>query len=51
MMRERAQISGGSLDIASTPGEGTTVTAEFKATWLSAPEGAQALGLGESDQA
>jgi signal transduction histidine kinase len=51
MMRERAQISGGSLEIASTPGEGTTVTAEFRTTWLSAPEGAQALGLGGSDQA
>jgi signal transduction histidine kinase len=34
MMRERAQISGGSLDIASTPEQGTRVTADFKTTWL-----------------
>ena len=29
MMRERAKVGGGSLEVASTPGEGTTITVRF----------------------
>lgn len=46
MMRERAQISGGSLTIESTPGEGSVVTAEFKTAVMSDLEETRALGLG-----
>jgi signal transduction histidine kinase len=49
MMRERAQISGGSLDIQSTPGEGTVVTAEFRTSWLSDQAAARRLGLPDVD--
>jgi signal transduction histidine kinase len=34
MMKERAQVTGGDLSLESTPGEGSTVTAEFKTNWL-----------------
>ncbi|HEX6263045.1 MAG TPA: sensor histidine kinase, partial [Actinomycetota bacterium] len=53
MMRERAQISGGSLTIESTPGEGSTVVAEFSTAWLSDSdqESHRALGLSSSDPA
>jgi signal transduction histidine kinase len=34
MMRERAQVSGGSFRIESTKGLGTTVIAEFPTSWL-----------------
>lgn len=46
MMRERAQISGGSLVIESTPGEGSVVTAEFKTAVMSDLEETQSLGFG-----
>lgn len=40
MMRERAQVSGGTFSIESTPGEGTTVTAEFPTSWMmESPDG------------
>jgi two-component system sensor histidine kinase NreB len=34
MMKERAQIAGGSLDLVSARGHGTVVTARFPSTWL-----------------
>ena len=34
MMKERTLVAGGSFDIASAPGAGTTVTAEFPTSWL-----------------
>lgn len=34
MMKERAQVSGGSFRIESSRGRGTTVTAEFPTSWL-----------------
>jgi signal transduction histidine kinase len=34
MMKERAQIAGGSLDLVSARGHGTIVTARFPSTWL-----------------
>lgn len=35
MMRERAQVSGGSFTVESEQGRGSTVVAEFKTMWLS----------------
>lgn len=40
MMRERATVGGGSLTIASAPGEGTTLTVRFPTSWLQ-EEGSQ----------
>lgn len=37
MMKERAQVSGGTFRIDSTRGQGTTVTAEFPTSWLIEP--------------
>jgi signal transduction histidine kinase len=34
MMKERAQVSGGTFSIESATGEGTTVTAEFPTSWM-----------------
>lgn len=34
MMRERAQVAGGSFKIESAPGRGTTVTADFPTSWM-----------------
>jgi signal transduction histidine kinase len=34
MMRERAQVAGGTFTVASEPGRGTTVTAHFPPVWL-----------------
>jgi signal transduction histidine kinase len=34
MMRERAQVAGGTFKIESAPGEGTTITARFPTSWL-----------------
>jgi signal transduction histidine kinase len=39
MMRERAQVAGGSFHLQSVLGEGTTVTAEFPTSWLSERDG------------
>jgi signal transduction histidine kinase len=35
MMRERAQVAGGTFRMESESGKGTTVTAEFPTSWLS----------------
>jgi two-component system sensor histidine kinase NreB len=37
MMKERAQVSGGSFRIDSTRGQGTTVTADFPTSWMIGP--------------
>jgi signal transduction histidine kinase len=42
MMRERAQVAGGSFRIESEPGGGTRIIAEFPTSWLSQPEDGQA---------
>ena len=34
MMRERAQVAGGSFEMNSRPGQGTIVTAEFPTSWF-----------------
>jgi nitrate/nitrite-specific signal transduction histidine kinase len=34
MMRERAQVGGGELDVVSAPGEGTTITVRFPVALL-----------------
>jgi signal transduction histidine kinase len=34
MMRERAQVAGGTLAMDSSPGQGTIVTAEFPTSWF-----------------
>lgn len=41
MMRERAVVAGGTFDISSVAGEGTTITAEFPTSWLSDGDGAR----------
>jgi signal transduction histidine kinase len=53
MMRERAQVAGGSFRIESTPGEGTTVIAEFPTSLLGAPtgDGSLAEGAAQGDRA
>jgi signal transduction histidine kinase len=43
MMRERALVAGGTFDIHSVAGEGTTITAEFPTSWLSDGDGAQSF--------
>jgi signal transduction histidine kinase len=43
MMRERALVAGGTFDIISVAGEGTTITAEFPTSWLSDGDGAQSF--------
>jgi signal transduction histidine kinase len=37
MMRERAQVAGGSFRVESAPGQGTTVIAEFPTSLLGEP--------------
>jgi len=39
MMRERAQVSGGTFKIESAAGRGTTITADFPTSWLVEPDG------------
>jgi signal transduction histidine kinase len=34
MMRERAAVASGTLDVLSAPGEGTTITVRFPTSWL-----------------
>ena len=34
MMRERATVGGGSYEVTSAPGEGTTITVRFPTSWL-----------------
>jgi signal transduction histidine kinase len=43
MMRERAVVAGGTFDITSVAGEGTTITAEFPTSWLSDGDGARSF--------
>jgi signal transduction histidine kinase len=42
MMRERAQVAGGTFRLESEPGEGTKIIAEFPTSWLSQTEDGQA---------
>src|SRR5918996_405989 len=39
MMRERAQVAGGSFKIDSAEGQGTTVIADFPTSWMVATDG------------
>ena len=34
MMRERAQVGGGTFEVESAPGEGTTITVKFPSSLL-----------------
>lgn len=43
MMRERAQVAGGTFRIDSASGKGTTITAEFPTSWLSQEADGQAV--------
>lgn len=45
MMRERAVVVGGTYDITSVTGRGTTVTATFPKEWVEPPDPAQATPL------
>jgi len=48
MMRERAQVAGGTFRIDSAEGQGTTVTADFPTSWMVAPDGQPARSSGEA---
>jgi signal transduction histidine kinase len=48
MMRERAQVAGGSFKIESAEGLGTTVTADFPTSWMVAPDGQPARSSEDS---
>jgi signal transduction histidine kinase len=50
MMRERAQVGGGKLDVASEPGKGTTITVRFSVALLQPEPSEQATEppVGES---
>jgi signal transduction histidine kinase len=37
MMRERALVGGGTYELTSAPGEGTTITVRFPTSWLQQP--------------
>ena len=43
MMRERAQVGGGTFDVQSAPGEGTTITVKFPSSLLQAEAPPQAV--------
>lgn len=43
MMRERAQVGGGTCDVQSAPGEGTTITVRFPSSLLQAETPPQAV--------
>jgi signal transduction histidine kinase len=52
MMRERAQVAGGTFRIDSASGKGTTITAEFPTSWLSqATDGHAAASEAQQPQA
>jgi len=49
MMRERALVGGGTYELKSEPGEGTTITVRFPTSWLQQqepPPGGAATGDG-----
>jgi signal transduction histidine kinase len=49
MMRERANVGGGSFSLASSEGEGTTITVRFPTSWLQQePSTPQATSSGTS---
>ena len=49
MMRERAQVGGGTFDVQSAPGEGTTITVKFPSSLLQAEAPPQAVTGGAGD--
>ena len=49
MMRERAQVGGGTFDVKSAPGEGATITVKFPSSLLQAEAPPQAVTGGGSD--
>lgn len=49
MMRERARVGGGTLDLESAPGAGTTITVRFPTSLLQQDEGPSAPPPGASD--
>jgi signal transduction histidine kinase len=53
MMRERAQVAGGSFQIESAPGNGSTIIADFPTSWMvetngQTPQGEPAAAPSES---
>jgi two-component system, NarL family, sensor kinase len=48
MMRERAQVAGGTFKIESAEGRGTTVTADFPTSWMVATDGQAARSSEEA---
>jgi signal transduction histidine kinase len=49
MMRERAQVGGGTFDVQSAPGEGTTITVKFPSSLLQEEAPPQAVTGGAGD--
>jgi signal transduction histidine kinase len=49
MMRERAQVGGGTFDVKSAPGEGATITVKFPSSLLQAEAPPQAVTGGAGD--
>ncbi len=49
MMSERAQVGGGTFDVRSAPGEGTTITVKFPSSLLQAEVPPQAVTGGAGD--
>jgi signal transduction histidine kinase len=50
MMRERAQVSGGTFKIDSAEGRGTTVIADFPTSWMVATDGRPGRPLEQSSR-
>jgi signal transduction histidine kinase len=50
MMRERAQVAGGTFEMDSRPGQGTIVTAEFPTSWLQEDRSTDGDGTGAPTQ-
>ena len=51
MMRERAQVGGGTFELVSAPGEGATITVKFPSSLLQAEAPPQAVTGGAGDVA
>jgi signal transduction histidine kinase len=51
MMRERAQVAGGTFTVRSAAGKGTTVIADFPTSWMVEADGQAEASTGVAEQA